>query len=186
MREYLYIPLGGNRVSPGRQYMNLWIVFLLSGFWHGAAWNFIAWGAFHGLFLTLDKLRQARGRRPWPAWLAIPVNFVLVMISWVFFRADTLGAAVRYLGRMFHPGSSLGGGGLTLKAFLPAHAAVVLAVAAVICFLPAFTGLRAKAVRPVPSGLGVALQGAAALLLLFLSTCALASGGFNPFIYFRF
>jgi alginate O-acetyltransferase complex protein AlgI len=60
MRDYLYIPLGGNRVKPARLYANLWTVFLLSGFWHGAAWNFIAWGAFHGLFLIVDRLLWLR------------------------------------------------------------------------------------------------------------------------------
>ena len=100
MREYLYIPLGGNRKGVARTYLNLWLVFLISGFWHGAAWNFVAWGAFHGFLLCVDKLFKGTRVSRAPAWVGIPVTFVLVLFSWVLFRAETLGQAVAYMGRM--------------------------------------------------------------------------------------
>ncbi|MBT3192709.1 MAG: MBOAT family protein, partial [Verrucomicrobia bacterium] len=97
MREYLYIPLGGNRVPAWRKSFNLWFVFLISGFWHGASWNFVLWGAYHGTFLSLDKLVERRG---WPRphrIVAVPATFLLVTIGWVFFRTETLAEAVRFL-----------------------------------------------------------------------------------------
>ena len=91
MRLYLYIPLGGNRVAPWRLYVNLWIVFVISGFWHGAAWNFILWGAYYGFLLTLEKFCDRRGwTLPAPAAVKQLLTFILVMNAWVLFRADSL------------------------------------------------------------------------------------------------
>jgi alginate O-acetyltransferase complex protein AlgI len=86
MREYLYIPLGGNRVPRYRMFLNLWIVFLLCGLWHGANWTFVAWGAYHGLFLSLEKLLAGRTAWRLPRVLAVPLTFLLVTAGWVFFR----------------------------------------------------------------------------------------------------
>ncbi len=88
---------------PGRDartYFNLWLVLLVSGFGHGAAWNFEAWGAFHGFFLCLDKAFKGTRIARAPAWVGLPVTFVLVLFSWVLFRAETLAHAVAYAGRM--------------------------------------------------------------------------------------
>lgn len=102
MRLYLYIPLGGNKVKPWRMYLNLWIVFLISGFWHGASWNFILWGAYYGFFLTLEKLFERRGWNfPAPAAVKQFLTFIIFMDAWVLFRADSLGNAMRFLGRMY-------------------------------------------------------------------------------------
>jgi alginate O-acetyltransferase complex protein AlgI len=183
MREYLYIPLGGNRVGQARAYANLWIVFLLSGFWHGASWNFVVWGGYHGLFLTLDKAlaRTRWGRLPRP--VAVPLTFCLVLIGWVFFRAKDLTQAVRYLGRMadvasfgVHPAR------VPLGQFLGPRALAMLAVAAALSFLPLWTARRPQA-APAPTP---AWQFAAACGILALSASALANSAFNPFIYFRF
>lgn len=86
MREYLYVPLGGNRVPRLRMYLNLWIVFLLSGLWHGADWAFVAWGAYHGLFLSLEKLFSGWNLPRLPRLLAVPLTFLLITVGWVFFR----------------------------------------------------------------------------------------------------
>ncbi len=102
MRNYLYIPLGGNRVSTKRRlYFNLWFVFLASGLWHGASWSFIVWGAYHGLFLVLErsflhKVYDKIGKLP-----STIITFFIVMIGWVFFRVEKIADAIVYLKRLF-------------------------------------------------------------------------------------
>ena len=188
MREYLYIPLGGNRVPPWRAYMNLWIVFLLSGLWHGAAWTFIAWGAFHGLFLTLDKIpRPARWARP-PAALRRIMTFLLVSIGWVLFRCDSIAHAGRYLARLVSVRSI---GQIAIDpgwAFLlDGRTVTALAVAAVLGLVPLPVGTRDGSTRPHPAAPWLApVRAAFAMALLFLCVCWLANEGFSPFIYFRF
>ncbi len=105
LRDYLYIPLGGNRRGTRRTYVNLTIVMLLGGLWHGANWTFIVWGAYHGLLLALERWLGKQSlyhRLPQP--MRIGMTFVLVLFSWVLFRAETLGDAVRYFGMMFGAG----------------------------------------------------------------------------------
>src|SRR5262245_5148881 len=98
-RDYLYIPLGGNRVSPARRYRNLVTVFFLCGLWHGASWNFVIWGLWHGTFLVIERVASSGERRGRP-FLSHVYTLVVVMIGWVFFRADTLSHAVAFLGAM--------------------------------------------------------------------------------------
>lgn len=100
-RGYLYIPLGGNRVSKGRIYFNLVVVFLLCGLWHGASWNFIAWGAYHGVFLAGE--RAGLGRAVGSLWkpLRHAYAILVIMIGWVFFRAEDLAQSFHYLHAMF-------------------------------------------------------------------------------------
>lgn len=187
MREYLYIPLGGNRRGAVRTYFNLWIVFLISGFWHGAAWNFVAWGAFHGFFLCLDKLGKDTRLARAPGWIGLPVTFGLVLFSWVLFRAPTLSHALAYMGRMLALAGTAGeippvlGFGLRHQ--------VMLVAALVICFGPALKPHPFDFMRldPGPARPGQALaRFAAAMLLLTWSASVLATSSFNPFIYFRF
>jgi len=113
LRDYLYIPLGGNRGSNSRTYVNLMLVMLLGGLWHGASWNFVIWGAIHGGMLALER---AMGRNSFysklPAPISIGITFIIVCIAWVFFRAHTLPEAIDYICAMFgfggeHPGSAL-------------------------------------------------------------------------------
>ena len=187
MREYLYVPLGGNRVGTGRTYLHLWIVFLVSGFWHGAAWNFVAWGAFHGFFLSMDKLTRNTRLARAPAWAGIPATFILVLFSWVLFRADTLAHAMAYMQNMLAGPAS---GPAATPAFVPGlrHLAM-LAAAFVLCFGPAvkshpFDFMRLEPARATPRQ--AAVRFAAALFLLGWSASVLATSSFNPFIYFRF
>lgn len=102
MRDYLYIPLGGNRTGKFRVYVNLWIVFLISGFWHGANWNFIVWGIFHGLFLSLDKLFLKKLLNK-AGKFAFIFTFFIVLLSWVLFRCDTIHHALLYYKTLFVP-----------------------------------------------------------------------------------
>ena len=102
MKNYLYIPLGGNKVnSKSRLYFNLWIVFLASGLWHGASWSFIIWGAYHGLFLVLEKAFLLKTYNKIGKWFKILLTFFIVMIGWVFFRVEKLSDAFIYLKKMF-------------------------------------------------------------------------------------
>ncbi|MBC7488010.1 MAG: MBOAT family protein [Cytophagaceae bacterium] len=102
MRNYLYIPLGGNRVdSKGRLYFNLWIVFLASGFWHGASWNFVIWGAYHGLFLVMERIFLLNIYAKIGKFSRTLFTFLVITIGWVFFRIETFSEAIYYLKRMF-------------------------------------------------------------------------------------
>ena len=187
MREYVYVPLGGNRKGVARTYLNLWLVFLVSGFWHGAAWNFVAWGAFHGFFLCLDKLFKGTRLSSVPAWVGLPVTFVLVLFSWVLFRAETLPHALAYMGRM-----------VNVFAAAPAIPAVLefgirhqwmFAASIVLCFGPAlrphpFDFMRLEAAQATFwQAMG---RFTVAMVLLIWSSAVLATSSFNPFIYFRF
>jgi alginate O-acetyltransferase complex protein AlgI len=102
MKNYLYIPLGGNRVdSKWRLYFNLWLVFIASGFWHGASWNFIIWGAFHGLFLILDRAFLLKATSYINRYFRMAFTFIAVMTGWVFFRIESLEEAINYLEHMY-------------------------------------------------------------------------------------
>jgi alginate O-acetyltransferase complex protein AlgI len=101
MRDYLYIPLGGNRVTPLRQMANLWVVFLISGFWHGAEWTFIAWGAYHGFFLATERTRFGKLYLSLPALPRRAVTFIVITLGWVLFRSATLTEALQRWSCMF-------------------------------------------------------------------------------------
>ena len=103
LRDYLYIPLGGNRHGRWRTYRNLMLTMLLGGLWHGASWNFVIWGGFHGALLSIERVCGVRERERW-SWadpLRVALTFALASIAWVFFRAATVGVAVQILGSLF-------------------------------------------------------------------------------------
>jgi alginate O-acetyltransferase complex protein AlgI len=181
-RDYLYIPLGGSRGSAPRTYANLMLVFLLCGLWHGAAWNFLVWGAWHGLFLVVERLGLgALLARLWRPLRHVYVLLV-VAIGWVFFRADTLRAAQRFLGSM----AGRGGSGLApVERFLSTEVWLALAFGAVLATVPA-TRMLTAAGRSLPAGLASAVTHATLLLILALCLLQVASGAYNPFIYYRF
>lgn len=183
MRDYLYIPLGGNRVSPARLYLNLWVVFLISGLWHGAAWNFVIWGGFHGLFLIADRLMllkflEAIGKIP-----AILLTFMVSLIGWVFFRANDVFMAWEYLGRMFTfevEGNSH---------FFDTKFYSLLIVGAFFAFWGAYGKVENWQHKLFSEGKskGALLSMVGVSVVLFIvCAAAITSSGFNPFIYFRF
>ncbi len=167
-RDYLYIPLGGNRVSPVRTYCNLTLVFLLCGLWHGASWNFAIWGLWHGAFLAIERAGLRRLLQRLPALLRHAYLLLVVVIGWVPFRGDGLAATGAYLAAMLRGDAAIAPG------TLPASAACALLAGAVLSVWPRET------LRFAP------LRQAACLGLLVLSACSLAAGTYNPFIYFRF
>ena len=190
MREYVYIPLGGNRTTPLRAYRNLWIVFLISGFWHGASWNFVVWGAYQGVFLTIDKLGWLQVARRIPAFVLRPVMVLLVMVSWVIFSSRDLAQCWQLLERMF-----CGGGpgwaetDLIARVPLDAYALSMLGLAALGSFLPWSAGYRAGEQRLLAwarTPAGTPVFAAVVLLGLVIGCLAVVNSTYNPFIYFRF
>ncbi len=183
MKDYLYIPLGGNRQGEGRTYLNLVIVFFLSGLWHGAAWTFVVWGLYHGLFLILDKwglrkLLDKMGKVP-----SVLLTFLLVMVGWVIFRADTIGYAVAYLGRLFTFAAPADG------ILLDTRFVVMLILATLLAFsglIPSVEQRTNELFDKILTPRGAVVVTVLAILLYILNSIALLAGGFNPFIYFRF
>jgi alginate O-acetyltransferase complex protein AlgI len=179
LREYLYIPLGGNRLGKLRTYLNLMLTMLLGGLWHGAAWNFLAWGGIHGGMLALER---AQGKdsfyRALPRVFRVAVTFLTVTIAWVFFRAADLPAAVAYLASMAGrapapPAAALLGGTL----YQPYYVACFLTAGAVVWLCPSTWDFTQRLSLP---------KAAVCLLLLWASLVVLATQEYNPFIYFIF
>jgi len=186
-RDYLYIPLGGNRLSPLRTYINLFSVFLLCGLWHGASWNFLIWGALHGAILTIE--RSGFGSLLNLVWSPLRHIYLIfiVLITWVFFRADTLDVALAYLSAMF----SLNFSGVPFE-FI--DTITVESISALLIGLALVTPIYRRIKLGVNTGweslktnYSIHLTTSALLLsLLSLSIVKLASTTHNPFIYFRF
>jgi alginate O-acetyltransferase complex protein AlgI len=179
LRDYLYVPLGGNRRGPGRTYANLMITMLLGGLWHGASWNFLIWGAIHGGWLALER---GRGRRSLlaagPPALQTASTFVVVLVSWVFFRAKDLGDALAYLGAMVGLAPVQGGAALVSGVIYQPYYALSLAAAAGVAWLaPQSWDLTRRLDAP---------RAAFALALLWVASALLFAQTFNPFIYFIF
>ncbi|WP_242829162.1 MBOAT family O-acyltransferase [Butyrivibrio sp. AD3002] len=100
-RDYVYIPLGGNRKGKARTYLNLWVIFLLTGIWHGSAWQFIIWGLYHGFFMFIERLGFGKLLKKVPCVIGHVYSLIVVIIGWVFFRADNIGIAINYIKNMF-------------------------------------------------------------------------------------
>ena len=182
IREYLYIPLGGNRVGVARQYLNLWVCFLASGIWHGAAWTYVFWGAYNGLFLVLEKLFLLRALNQAPPLLANAFTFLVVVIGWVLFRASSLSQAGQFFYAMMHPRLT----GTTTQIYITHDIKTAAAIAAFICAVPRLPGwawLRQQAFRPEWRAFAVQM----ALAVLFIAAVGKAvADPFKPFLYFRF
>lgn len=186
MREYVYIPLGGNRLGKYRTYFNLFIVFLLSGFWHGANWTFLFWGIYQGFFIVMDKIFWQKVSEKIPKFFNILLTFVLVLFGWVLFRADSLNSALLYLGKMLNPVNNELSHVLWPE-IIGYRGIVVLLLACLISWLPAFINFERFFVYKPTQKLGIAVgQFLLIFWLLFFSTISLVNSSFNPFIYFRF
>jgi alginate O-acetyltransferase complex protein AlgI len=189
-RDYLYIPLGGNRREPWRTYINLFLVFILCGLWHGASWTFVVWGLWHGVFIILERVRLGS----FLGSLRPPIGHVyailVVMIGWVFFRAPDLLHALLYIKALF----GYGGKGMDRVAFFMSPELLLAIAAGVVCSVPASELFKRIGSTLVSSGkcpeqlatIGFAIKLIFLFSVLFASFMALASGTYNPFIYFRF
>ncbi|NLB27926.1 MAG: MBOAT family protein, partial [Clostridiaceae bacterium] len=182
-RDYVYIPLGGSRGSVARTYRNLLIVWLLTGLWHGASWNFVIWGLFYFCILALERADLGKLLKKLPAALALLYTFLLVHMGFVLFNADSLGQALMNLKGMF----GLSGLPLTqpmavyyTKSYLPAM--LMATIAATPLPRRALKSLGKWKAAPVSDW--IAVTGLA--FVLVFSTASLIDGSFNPFLYFRF
>ena len=195
IRDYVYIPLGGNRGSSARARLNLFLALVLSGLWHGANWTFLAWGAYHGSWLVIERT-QAWGRlaRALPKFVALPLTFVLVMFGWVLFRAESLANAAHYFGRLlsWHPLDSpdaLYSWGELLPHRVIFFGSVGLSGCVLMAWprAEAFVAWMIGKRRGPSESLGIELARFAFALSSFtLSVFSLVNSKFNPFIYFRF
>lgn len=164
-KEYVYIPLGGNRKGLARQIFNILVVWLLTGLWHGASWNFVLWGGYYAALLILEKCWMLKAGEKLPPVLRRMLTMVLVMLGWALFYFENLGALGAFLGRLFTAVPSAG-----IAFYLPVTALGCL------CATPALK--RVKLPDAVRWGLCV--------VLLLLCVASLARQSYNPFIYFRF
>lgn len=183
MRNYLYIPLGGNKVSSkNRLYFNLWIVFLASGLWHGASWSFILWGAYHGLFLVLERSFLSKFYDSIGKLTSTIITFFIVVIGWVFFRVEKISDAFVFLKRMFSFNFNH-----TLSFDLEFYTFFVLAG-----FFAFFTYFhRGQLLQDSVYSLSYSNRrhyatSLVVIMLLVISISSITAFGFNPFIYFRF
>ncbi|MDR2356944.1 MAG: MBOAT family protein [Oscillospiraceae bacterium] len=182
-RDYVYIPLGGNRVKPARHMFNILVVWFLTGFWHGAGWNFIVWGMFFAFWLLVEKFALGKLLKKLPRPVSRVYVLLCVAVSWAFFDAPDIPSAARTVTSMFAGADSLAG--RESLYYLRSYAAPLIAAAIGATPLPA----------TLIGKLGRARAGAAVLTvaeplflaaLLVLVTAYLVDGSFNPFIYFRF
>jgi alginate O-acetyltransferase complex protein AlgI len=193
-RDYLYIPLGGNRCPLWRNHLNLVIVFFLCGLWHGASWTFVIWGLYHGVFLVLERTRF--GKAVEGLWRPLRHGYALlvVMMGWVLFRAATFSEAVIFLQNMAGF-STTGVVSQPIGRYL--NQQVVWSVALGLLFsMPAWPALRTLAGRiarqatgraqVAAQAAGLVVETAVLVVLLLVSAAWLAGGTYNPFIYFRF
>lgn len=175
-RDYVYIPLGGNRVSLSRQYFNLVLVFFLCGLWHGASWNFVAWGMFHGIFLVIERIGEK---------FNFSGNIYLmffVMIGWVFFRSPDLAYAFAYLKNMFFfaPGAESS----TISRLLESHFNWTIFVFSLLGFSPIVKNFALNLMRK--NKIFVTVFDSLLLVVFVLVAIRLSAATHNPFIYFQF
>jgi D-alanyl-lipoteichoic acid acyltransferase DltB (MBOAT superfamily) len=185
-RDYLYIPLGGNRGSAFSTYRNLGTVFILCGLWHGASWNFVIWGAYHGALLIIERAGFGAWLKKWPDKLAWAYALFAAMMGWVWFRAVDLAHARLMFGGLAGM-NGIGPADVRMHIALYPVTVVALAAGIALALLP-----RSNGVPPRTDALSRVLRHSAAAdaafvtLLTGLSVLTISSGTFSPFLYFRF
>jgi len=182
MKDYLYVPLGGNRNN--RTLLNLMIVFLFSGLWHGASWNFVLWGAFHGIFLVMERAGFRKILQKINPVISTFYAYIIVLSGWVLFRSENFPDALKFYDTMF----SLHSINLGYLESINPRIYFMFAIALLFSFVPEKTQNRLKRFyQPLETGIifGI-LTGFAMLILYLFHLGELMATGFNPFIYFRF
>ena len=193
-RDYVYIPLGGSRVSSSRTYVNLLTVFFLTGFWHGSSWNFVLWGLFHGFFIVTERIGLEKLLIKLWRPLQILYAMLVVMFGWVLFRADTIKGAVKYWNAMLsfritETDQSLFAGFMNNEFYL----ALIIALAGAFGIFPFIKKQyedillnRKGIIAKITSSVFEIIYSMALLGIMLMSTIYLIAGTYNPFIYFRF
>ena len=178
-REYVYIPLGGNRKGKVRQILNIFVVWALTGLWHGASWNFVFWGVYFGILLTIEKLFLLKVLKKLPAFISHIYTLFLVVISWIFFYFETTDGIFSFMGRLF----SLADGWVSQNAAATILTSLPLLLIAFVACTPLAKTIRQKLADKAFVPVTDALAGVASLLL---SVGSLVYDSYNPFLYFRF
>ena len=183
MRNYLYIPLGGNRCSKPRMYFNLWVVFLLSGLWHGASWNFVVWGAYHGVWLVLERIGLGKFYEKIGKIPSVILTFIIVTVGWALFRIENLSDAFTFISRLF---------AFDFQSVIPIQSLqflTTLIIAVIFSFIVLFPfGKKLQSIvyyTDFSKKQHLAVWSVSIVLFLFCLG-ALNAVGFSPFIYFRF
>lgn len=182
MKDYLYIPLGGNKLTIKRMYFNLIFVFVVSGFWHGAAWNFIIWGAFHGLFLIMDRLFLLKFFDKIGKYPSIIITFFITIIGWVIFRATSVEQIGYYLKAMFK---------FDFSDYILTNQFIAITIIAIIFSFITMFGFGKKLedlifFKKQYNNSQLLIFFVIVVILFVLSAANIAASSFNPFIYFRF
>lgn len=184
-RDYLYIPLGGNRRSKARTYANLATVFFLCGLWHGASWTFVVWGVFHGAFLVVERVGLSRVLERLPAFVRHGYALLFILVGWVLFRADTLAHAGAFLRAMAGFGANAP---VDRSLYVDTERVVALLAGVVgsVPWLPAWRRRFAEERSPALAAVGSAARLASFAVIFLVCAMRLSAGTYNPFIYFRF
>jgi alginate O-acetyltransferase complex protein AlgI len=181
-KEYVYIPLGGSRFGRGALLRNLFIVWFLTGLWHGAAWNFVLWGLYNGLILVLEKNFLLKWLSRAPRIISHAYAVLMILLGWVLFTFDNMAAGTGYLKAMF----GLSGGGIfDCQAIYYCYTHAILIVIAALASTPLY-GTFKQRLQKRSAALYYAAATLSCLLVLFLSTAYLVDAAYNPFLYFRF
>lgn len=181
-RDYVYIPLGGNRVSKSRHIFNLMVVWFLTGLWHGAAWNFVAWGLYYGIILIIEKYILSPVLDKLPSVVRHIYSIVLVVIGWVLFFSPSLGGAARYLGMMLGAGAH---GVADRESLYLLTTNLVLWIILIIGSTP-LTDVRYQHMLRRKKWNTTLLNGIVYAVLFILCIAYLVTETYNPFLYFRF
>jgi alginate O-acetyltransferase complex protein AlgI len=180
IRDYLYIPLGGNRHGEYRTYLNLWICFLASGIWHGASWNFVLWGAYNGLFLSLDRMFLLKLLDRAGGLVATVVTLAIVTFGWAIFRTTSVEHLAQFTAAL------AGLSAQPIDVDMDAEIPLTVTVGLILCLVPA-TPLFAPLQRAYQASPLLRNLIALAILILWVLACGRALAiPFKPFIYFRF
>jgi alginate O-acetyltransferase complex protein AlgI len=180
-REYLYIPLGGNRKGKARTYINLIIVFFCTGFWHGAEWTFVIWGLTHGFFILMEKVITNRYKNFKFGLLGNIYTLLVVTITFVIFRSPDIQYAAKYIGSMFS-NFSTGNAMLNIIPMISLPSYIITFIIAIPASLPLSIHFKAK----IKCAVYEKVRFAVILALFALSAISIAGETYNPFIYFRF
>lgn len=192
-REYLYIPLGGNRKGIKRQIANLLIVWFLTGLWHGASWNFVLWGLYYFILLVLEKVFLLKEMQRWPGWLQHFYALFFIVMGWVIFAIENFDKMGQYLLIMFGIRGSLINTTAQYQWYTYAFFLLILAIASTTIVSKLWNRIRRHMIREEADfvrekGLRAEfiLKSVVSVLLLVISLAMLVAGSFNPFLYFRF
>ena len=179
LKDYLYIPLGGNRKGTSRTYINLIIVMFLGGLWHGAQWTFVIWGLIHGSILVIERIsKRSKLGEKLPRPIKVLLTFIIILIAWVFFRAENINIALNYLSKMFGVGGAGQSAGILLGQVTRPMACFMMFISCFAIFIMPNTGNCLKKLTKLKVVLG--------LLLFVFSISVMFAQDFNPFLYFQF